>query len=209
MDDDFEESPVFVNRELRFTNTGEKSTYFDQSNQDYELEIGPRSQWVTDNYYHDMERLISDAPIDLARPVDQPQLIELSWRWHTTSLTQTTRNRLRFGTLHTATQRIQLWGFDVWTEFKSHIPAQDWHRIAPIREELVTDIALDRDFDGARVGYWLAKDDQSRTRPGAWVISVDNVQTQQRCLVIGFRDQIITRSPLKIRQQTAVKTTWQ
>jgi hypothetical protein len=204
---DYEESPQFVEREFGYTNTGEQSTYFDRSGQGHEVTFG-RATSKVHNYYHDMELLISDPVQVIVRPVDCPQLIELNFRWHSTSQTQTTRNRLRYGTLHTRTQRIALWGFDSWTEFKSHIASTDWKLISPIRDELVADIALDRDFDGTRMGYWIAKDEQSQTRPGAWVISIDNPRSQLRSLVIGYQNQFQTKSPLKIKQQTAVSTKW-
>lgn len=205
--DDFEESPVYQEQEWGFVNTGENSTYFDRSTELYTSKTTPVIPVIT-NYYHDLERLISDPVKPHVRPVDCPQLIELNFRWHTTSHVQTTRNRLRYGALHTPTQRITLWGFDSWTEFKSHIASADWKHIAPIRDELAADIALDRDFDGAQMGYWIAKDDKAQTRSGSWVISIDNPNSQLRSLVIGYQDQFQTKSALKIKQQTAVSTKW-
>lgn len=207
--EDYQESPVFADREWSFTNTGEHSTYTDRSGQDYTRVKQSLPAEITDDYWHDMQWLIQDRPQSQAKPVDAPELIELNFRWHTTSHLQTTRNRLRYGTLHTRTQRLPLWGFDVWTEFKSHIHPQDWPRIGPLREQLAADIALDRGLDGARLGYWIVKDDQLRTRPGAWIISTDNPTSGLRSLVIGYQNQIVTKSPLRIRQQTAVKTCWE
>ena len=205
--DNFEESPVFQKKESEFTNSDGTRTYSDSSNQGYQIDSKLVIPWITD-YYHDMEYLVGNRPQSQARPVDQPQSIELNFRWHSTSLTQTSRNRLRFGTLHTPSQKITLWGFDSWTEFKSHITSSDWKSIGPLRDQLTTDIALDKTFDRSQIGYWLAKDEKLQTRPGIWIISIDNPNTGSRSLVIGYQDHVKIKSPLKTKQQTVITTSW-
>jgi hypothetical protein len=121
--------------------------------------------------------------------------IVLYWGWHT-KLTGDDTILTRNGNLHTRTQRLKLFGMAKWTKLLLSIHPLDKANIKALRDEIIYHVARGK-MGQFKVCYWIHYED-SISRPGFWMITVDDHDTKTKELFIyadGKLRHILSDSP--------------
>jgi len=111
-------------------------------------------------------------PLEFVPSIAKAKSLTFRYQAHKTS-NNNQRDTLRYGLLD-CEQQYQLWGFETYLEFRSHLARCDKSIAKQAWEELKCDIAGTH----AKCLFWLPKNDQALTRPGCWAITIDQNSTR-------------------------------
>lgn len=203
--EDYVESPV-ADIETYSNDEGQNYAYVDNSSNQYDLlnihKLTTRDILTAEQDIELMHQQYLNPDIiteQFFRPVDKPTQCYFNYKWHITSTQQESRNKIRKGLVYTQSQRIPIWGFDVWSECKNHVHPRDKEIMYKLRDELVTDIALSH--EKCNLTYWIARSDGEvkGTRPDWWAITIDYVDAEFRVVYTHWNNKPTVNKNLQIK----------
>jgi len=108
------------------------------------------------------------------------------------------RDTLRYGTCETLTNKLMLWGFETFQEFRDHQAVRDKANAKYIWEETACELR-DQNCDFL---FWIPKGEQHTTEPGCWAITID--QPTKRSVLIWTQGELTLYDGLRHTKQNRV-----
>lgn len=206
-EEDFEESPIVLARQSGLTgHAGDNQTYYtDYAEYDllaesqpadlrHDATIIPKTKFGRQDHDHNIQRLRSGQALELpvavyGKPIQDPVAATFRSQLYVDT-SQATRNKMRYGKLETKTQPADLWGFVTWVEFNNHLAPMDKRTAREYTDQLAIAIVDKYKQTGAyELTYWVAKDEQRKTRPRFYAFSLRDCETDVLDIITVYQGQ--------------------
>lgn len=180
-----------------------KETYTDYAEVDYNAKYDVLSAGTELNPHTvDPDRLTlnpSDRLPDWHSAADLKNVVNMTFRYrlHRTSNTNV-RDRLRYGQCETEFDRLILWGFETVQEFRDHLAVRDKAWAQKVWDETSCELRN----ESIKYLFWVPKNTQHTTVPGAWAITMD--RSQNRTAMIWCDHALTGYSRLKLAAQNKI-----